>query len=187
MARSGWRARRSFCSVTSAGRVLATRSRPDVSLSRRWTSSRNSPGRAAPHLLDHAEALAAAAVDGDAGRLVDADDRFVLVDDGELAPGRFRSLAAIGDSHRRDPNLVAEGEPGVGGRPALVDPHFTRTDDAVHVRARHALQDLGEEVVETLAVRAAVDADVSHERGAVVGALWRWRRRYARARLLCAL
>ena len=61
----------------------------------------------APHLLDHAEALAAAAVDGDAGRLVDADDRFVLVDDGELARRRLpgarcgRRRAPAGSGPRR--------------------------------------------------------------------------------------
>ena len=45
MARSGRRERRSFCSATSAGRVLASSSSPDVSLSSRCTSSRNAPGR----------------------------------------------------------------------------------------------------------------------------------------------
>ena len=116
MARPGARERRSFCSATSAGRVLATSSRPEVSLSSRWTSSRNCARPRAPHLLDHAEALAAAAVDRDAGRLVDAEQRVVLVDDGELARRRFRALAAIGDAHRRDPHLVAEREARVGRR-----------------------------------------------------------------------
>src|SRR5881397_981009 len=96
-------------------------------------------GTSAPHLLDHAEALAAAAVDGDASGLVDADDRFVLVHDGEVTPGCWRSLAAIGDSHGRDADLVAEGEASVGRCPALVDPHLARADDAVEMRARHAL------------------------------------------------
>ena len=122
----------------------------------------------APHLLDHAEALAAATVHGHAGGLVDADDRLVLVNDGELPPRCFGPLAAIGDAHGRNPNLVAERQARVGRRPALVDPHFTRADDAVQMRARDSLQDLGKKVVEALAIRAAVDADVSHDRRGVV-------------------
>jgi len=82
-------------------------------------------------------------------------------------------LAAICDAHRRDANLVAEREARVDGRPALVDANFARADDAVQVRAGHTLQDLGEEVVEPLAVRARVDADVSHEQRAGVAAIGR--------------
>ena len=50
--------------------------------------------RARPaQLLDHAEAFAAAAVDGDARGLVDAEQRLVFVDDRELASRCFRPLA----------------------------------------------------------------------------------------------
>ena len=103
-------------------------------------------------------------MDGDAGWLVDADQRVVLVDDRKLASGRFRPLAAIGDPHRRNPDLVAERQAGVGGGATAVDAHLAGADDTVQVGARHALENLGEEVVEALAVGAGVDADVLHTR-----------------------
>ena len=158
----------------SAGRSAA---RPAPAASWRAAAAPRSPCRAdgraretaprpsAPHLLDHAEALAAAAVDGDAGGLVDADDRVVFVNDRELAPGRLRPLAAVGDPHRRNAHFVAEGQARVGAGAALVDAHLARADHAIEVGARHALQHLGEEVVEPLAVRCRIDADVLHERG----------------------
>ena len=118
----------------------------------------------APQLLDHAEALAAAAVHRDAGGLVDAEQRIVLMDHLELARGGRRTPGALGDPDGRDPHLVAEGEPRVGRSARHVHPDFARADHPVQVRARHAFQGLDEEVVEALAGRGRVDADVSHAR-----------------------
>ena len=118
------------------------------------------PGPA--QLLDDAEALAAAAVHGDAGGLVDGEQVFVLEDDRELAWRRRRHFAAVGGTHGRDAHFIAQIQTRVGAGAALVDANFARADDAVEMRLRHALQDLGEEVVQSLASRCAVDADVSH-------------------------
>ena len=51
---------------------------------------------------------------------------------------------------------------GVGAGAALIDANLAGADDPIQMGARHPLEHLGQEVVEPLSGRAAVDADVSH-------------------------
>jgi hypothetical protein len=101
----------------------------------------------------------------DAGRLVDGEQVVVFEHDRKLARRRRRLFAAVGNAHRWDAHLVAETEPGVGRSARLVDADLAGTDDAIEVRARHALQYLGQVVVEPLAGRAAIDYQGAHRNG----------------------
>ena len=122
----------------------------------------------AAQLLDHAEGHAAAAMHGHAGGLVDRQQVIVFEHDRELARRRDRVRAALSrilrGAHRRDAHVVADREPGVGARAAFVDANLAAADDAVHMRLRHALQQLDEEVVEPLAFGRFINRDMKHGR-----------------------
>jgi hypothetical protein len=101
-------------------------------------------------------------VDRNARRLVDGEQVRILEDDGELPRRRGRVVGPGGDAQRRQAHRVAELEPHFGIDAGGVDADFARTDHAVEVRLRHALGDLGQEVVEPLPVRGRVDGQMTH-------------------------
>ncbi len=121
-------------------------------------------GAGRPQHLDHARVDAAAAMDGDAGRLVDDEQGVVLVQyrKGPGAAGPRRVGHAGGGGHGVDPqgrntDRVADLEPGIGSGPAAVDPHLAVPDDPVQVAAGHAAAFAHEEIVQPLAAGALVD------------------------------
>ena len=121
-----------------------------------------------PQLFNDAEADAAAAMHRHAGRLVDGQEMLIFEDHVELTWRDGRTCAAIGGTgrgaHWRHPHLVAQGQAGVGMGTAFVDAHFTRADDAIHMGLGHTLEQLDQKIVEPLALRAFVDADIVHSR-----------------------
>jgi hypothetical protein len=117
--------------------------------------------------LDHAVRDAAAAVDGDAGRLVQRDEVVVLVEDRELlarprGPGRTRGRRRrLPGPDRRQPDAVALGQPGIRACALAVHANLAGPDDPVEVALGHALERLGEEIVEALARGRLVDDDLA--------------------------
>jgi hypothetical protein len=75
--------------------------------------------------------------------------------------GRVR----IRSSHGRQANAVAHLDPLVGLGALAVDPHLTLAQQAVHVRARHALERAHQEIVEALSRVALASLDVLHAAG----------------------
>ncbi len=129
-----------------------------------------------PHRLDHAEQDAAAAVRGQAGRLVEREVVLVLEDDRRAQPvqhvvGRPHRRAVVGPAHRRHADLVALGQAPVGLGAAAVHAHLARADDPVDGRARHPGQDPEQEVVEALAVLVAGDRNLA-DGLALAGGRW---------------
>jgi hypothetical protein len=122
--------------------------------------------------FDHAEADPAAAVAGDAGRLVDRQQPGVLEHDAgrhriEQALRRTAAVARLGQPHRRDPHLVATFQPGLGLGAAAVHAHLAAAHDLVDQRLGRAFELAEEEVVEPLAGTVfghADDADAAARR-----------------------
>ena len=79
------------------------------------------------HLLDQARGDAAAAVDGEARRLVDDDDGLVLEQDRDPGAGYGRGRGRIGDAHGRHPDDVPDREP----RLRSDAPAASETDDRI--------------------------------------------------------
>jgi hypothetical protein len=92
-----------------------------------------------------------------ARRLVDREKLIVLEEQRKFARRRARGRRPLGHAQRRHAHLVAPGQPGRGLRAALVDAHFARADDAIHVRLGHPLEQLQQIVVEPLPVRSFID------------------------------
>lgn len=114
--------------------------------------------------LDHAEAQAAAAMHGDAGRLVHHDQRLVFVDDGRFqalqqALGYRRRLVTFRQADGRYPHDVAGLDLVLRLDAPLVDPYFTLAQDAVHQGLGHALEGRDEEIVDALAGKLRRDFD----------------------------
>ncbi len=113
-------------------------------------------------LLDQAVVDAAAAVDGEPRRLVDGKQRLVLVEDGQRdracrpTPGGGRRRGA----HRRNPQVVADGKPGVRPDPLAIDPDLAAAQDAVDMALGHALEHAQEEIIDALPGAALVDREV---------------------------
>lgn len=116
-----------------------------------------------PELLDHAERDAAAAVHGDAGRLVDHEHRVVFEQHVEL---RGRHDGRVGarevgrrHAHGRHAHDVAEREPVLRIDAPLVHAHFAAAQDPVNMAFRHALADAQQEIVDPLTGCTFVDLD----------------------------
>jgi hypothetical protein len=113
-----------------------------------------------PQRLDDPEALAAATMHGDAGRLVDHQQALVLIDDRqvhlEFGAGHHLLFAA-GDAQRRNAQQVAALQAIRDVRPAAIDPHLAAADDAVDVALGHPLAQLQQQVVEALPVLVLAD------------------------------
>src|SRR5260221_9991885 len=112
------------------------------------------PGR--PQRLDHPEAQSAAAVDGDAGRLVDDEECRVLVDHRKL--GGPRGLWGGGNADPRQPHPVADLQPGIGADAAAVHPDPAAAPHAIDGALWHAPQPPQQEVIDAL--RGAFFADL---------------------------
>ena len=112
--------------------------------------------------LDDAEAHAAAAVHGDAGRLVDDQQPRIFVDDGAdqaLHHRRRRAARRRGSAgaHRRHPHDVACQQPLIGLGALAVHAHLAFADHAKDMGLGHVLEDSAEKVVEPLACAALAD------------------------------
>ena len=94
-------------------RFLATMSRPEVSRSRRWTSSRNFASGRWAQLLDDAEAHPLPPCTASPAGLSSTSSGVVLEDDVEgLAHRHRRRRPLLGQADRRD----AQSSPSCGGR-----------------------------------------------------------------------
>jgi hypothetical protein len=102
---------------------------------------------------------------GHAGRFVDRQQLVVLVQHGELACRYGGGTLGLGHAHRRQPHLVAQRQPGIGGGAATVDAHLARADDPIDMGLGHALELAQQEVVQPLARAAFVDRDPAHGGG----------------------
>lgn len=106
--------------------------------------------------LDHSVIQTAAAMHGDTGRLVQHDQRLVLINDGGFEalqqPLRQRlGLIALSQAQRRHAHHVTSLEFVLGLDPPLVNPHFALAQNAVNQGLGHALELCPEEVVDALA------------------------------------
>ena len=111
-------------------------------------------GTGAADLFDDAEAHAAAAVDGNAGRFVDDQKRIVFVNDVKFACRRglaFRRPLFFGDAYRRNADGIACLNAVVGFAAFFVQPHFAGADDAVDMAFRDAFEDFYQIVIKALA------------------------------------
>ena len=113
-------------------------------------------GTGAADLFDDAEAHAAAAVDGNAGRFVDDQKRIVFVNDVKFARGRalnavFRRPLFFGGAYRRNADGIACLNAVVGFAAFFVQPHFAGADDAVDMAFRDAFEDFYQIVIKALA------------------------------------
>ncbi len=114
--------------------------------------------------LDHAEAQTTAAMHGDARRFVHHDQRLVFVDDGRFqalqqALGHRRRLVTFRQADGRYPHYVTGLDLVLRLDAALVDPHFTLAQDAVHQGLGHALEGRDEKIVDALAGKLRRDFD----------------------------
>ena len=135
------------------------------------------PGRS--HLLDHPEAHAAAAVDGDPGGLVDRQQQVVLPEQREVLRRRRRGRAQGRRAHRRDPHDLADRQPVVGRDTAPIDPDLPAAHDPVDVALRYALEQGQQEVVQALPGMRLVDENPPHI-GRRLPRRRRWRLRFCR-------
>ncbi|MNZ67695.1 hypothetical protein D3C78_859500 [compost metagenome] len=92
---------------------------------------------------------------GDAGRLVEHDQRLVLVDDGRLEalqqPLRQRlGLVALGQAQRRHPHHIARLQLVLRLDPALVHAHFALAQDAINQCFGNTFQLSTKKVVDAL-------------------------------------
>ena len=111
---------------------------------------KRSLGPRAAQLLDDAKAHAAATVHRYAGGFMDGQQMLVFIQQREFAR-RHDGGGRLGQAHRWHANLVARGHPRIGTRPAFVDTHLARADDAVDMRLGHALEPAHEVVIQPLA------------------------------------
>ncbi len=119
------------------------------------------------HLLDEPGRDPAAAVDRQSGRLVDDNERVVLVQDRHLdgLPGTGRdrtNCRGRRGPHRRHAHDVPEREPRIGADASLVHAHLTAAHDPVDVALRNALEDAGQEVVDALPRGVVADGEPIH-------------------------
>ena len=120
-----------------------------------------------PQQFDRAERDPAAAVAGDAGRLVDREEILVLENHGladlvQHGRGRGTGFRAFSHPHRRNPQLVADAEPGIGLGTLAVHTHLAGPQQPVDMRLRHPLQQRRQAVVHTLAIALGADGHGSH-------------------------
>ena len=109
----------------------------------------------AADLFDNAEAHAAAAVDGGAGRFVNHQQRVVFVNDVELARGGglntvFRRPLFFGGTHGRDAEQVARLNAAVGLAAFFVQAHFSGADNAVDMALGNAFENFYQIVIKAL-------------------------------------
>src|ERR1700688_2185947 len=102
-------------------------------------------GSQSPQHLDDSETHATAAVDCDAGGLVDHEKSLVLDDDGfaqalEERPGNAARGTLGLEVHGRHPHLVIESEAQRRIRAAAVDPHLTLAYPTVHAASRYGAE-----------------------------------------------
>src|SRR5690606_39807950 len=112
-------------------------------------------GAQGAHCLDRPETDPAAAVAGDARRLVERQQPRVLVDDRRIqriheAPWRRRLVSGLGETQRRNTHLVPSFQLALGLGAATVHAHLPGTDKLVYQRPRRALEQAEQEVVEPL-------------------------------------
>ena len=160
------RERMSACSAVSAARFLATSSTPEVSRSRRCTSSR----KRASGRIERSDSITPWAMplppctampDG----LVDGEEGLVLEEDRQVEVRRRDILVALGHAHGRHADAVAGGHAG-GRRHALaVHPHLAAAQDPVDVALRNALQAGEQVVVDALPGFLLGDLDIAHRAG----------------------
>src|SRR5207342_2253301 len=115
---------------------------------------------------DRAERDAAAAMAGDAGRLVQGQQARVLEHDRRFhrlqEAGWWGPLVArLAETNRRNADFIARGQLALRLGPATIDPDLARAHQFVDQRARGPLELAQQEVVEALAV-----AVVGHANGA---------------------
>ncbi len=112
--------------------------------------------------LDRAVAEAAAAVNGDAGGLVDDQQRRVLVHHRQLEGARRGAGSPGGQPERRHPDPVARPQAVFGPDAPAVDPHLAAAQHPVDVALGHPFQAPQQEVVDAL--RGAFLADLQQSR-----------------------
>src|SRR5688500_3981787 len=127
-------------------------------------------GACRPQRLDHAMRESAAAVHGEARRLVDRNQVRVLVDDRvchrELQLAAWsRTLDGIGPPDRRQANSVARGDTLVRSGPLAVHAHLTFAQEPVDVGPRYAFELTQQKVVQALTDIAIGGDHVTHLRG----------------------
>ncbi len=136
------------------------------------------PGSGRAQGFDHPEAHPAPAVYGDSRRLVEDDERFILVDDTLIdaldervrsAPGMLSGV----DPDRRDAYDVARLEALLGLGPAGIDADLTLADQPVQAALRNLLQVPAEPGVESLPCPVAPDLDLPRGR-AGFGPIFGW-------------
>ena len=99
---------------------------------------------------------AAAAVNGDAARLVDHDQRLVFIDNRGFEPlqqalGQRHGFVALRHANRRHAHDIARLQLVFGLDPAFVHSHFAFTQNAVNQSLGHAFEPSEKEVINTLA------------------------------------
>lgn len=115
--------------------------------------------------LDHPEALAAAAMHGDTGRLVHDQQALVFIDYRQLHLQRrpvHHFLLDPGRTHRRNTHHVT-GLQTVGHRcPPPIDSHLAATHNAVNMALRHPFALLQQQIVQALSVLILGDQFLDH-------------------------
>ena len=119
-----------------------------------------------PQLFDDAEADTAAAMNGDAGRLVDDQHCIILEHHGKVTGRRRRLVAAVHcarrHADRRHPDLIAQLQAVIRPDPTLVYPHLAAAQNAINVTIRHALAHFQEEIVDSLSGGILPDFKPAH-------------------------
>ncbi|MOA29978.1 hypothetical protein D3C78_1510260 [compost metagenome] len=97
---------------------------------------------------------------GHAGRLVDYQQRLVLVHDREIGAGHHLAVGRLGgEADRRNAQFVALLQALHRVGTALVHADLAGADDAVNMAFRHALEQAGQVVVQALIGTVFVDGD----------------------------
>ncbi len=113
--------------------------------------------------LDHPEGNAAAAVHGEPGRLVERDQRVVLVEDrrnGERPRERPRPpRLRRGRPDRRNAQFIPAREPSVRPDATPIEPDLAAAQNPVNVAFRDAFQQFLQKIVDSLAVAVLSDYD----------------------------
>ncbi|MNI45742.1 hypothetical protein D3C73_1001820 [compost metagenome] len=127
------------------------------------------PGAQGTQGFDGAETDTAAAVAGDAGRLVQRQQAGVFEDDGLLQPtherlGRTRLVSFFSETNRRYPHFVAGLQLALGLGAAAIDAHLAAADQLVDKAARGTLELAEQEIVQALAGAVGRNGDHAHGR-----------------------
>ena len=120
-------------------------------------------GALAPQRLDRTQADAASSVDCESRRLVDHQERIVLVQDRQIRSACRRtahcSVLRAHTADRRQPHPVALAQAQLGRSPPAIDSHLSAADQLIHMGAWNAPAVSRDKIIQSLALVLTINLD----------------------------